>query len=221
MNSYFITSTGTNVGKTYLTNLIINRCMKLELNINAIKPIISGFDINNYQNSDTGIILKALGKKNIDEISPWRFKTPISPDAAANIENMDINIFNLESFCKKKIKENNADNGYLIIEGVGGTMVPINNHYTVFDLIKSLKIPVILVIGSYLGSISHTLNVIENFKNNNIKIDSIVISQSKIDDVGESLTKRPLSRHIDKIPIYFLNREKDNKDHIIDKIINL
>ena len=221
MKSYFITSTGTNVGKTYLTKLIIKRCMSLKLNINAIKPIISGFDINNYKESDTGVILKALGKSNIDEVSPWRFKTPVSPDAAANIENTSINFSELKSFCEERIKENIINGSYLLIEGVGGTMVPINNHYTVFDLIKSLKIPVILVIGSYLGSISHTLNVIENLKNNDIKLYSIVISQSEIDDVGESLTISSLSKHVEDVPIYYLNRNKENKDHIIDNILKL
>ena len=222
MKSYFITSTGTNVGKTYLTKLIINRCKELKLSINAIKPIISGFDINNYQDSDTGIIIRALNKNNnIDKISPWRFKTPVSPDSAAKIENKYIDFLKLREFCEKEIKQNILNDSYLLIEGVGGTMVPINDQYTILDLIKFLNIPIILVIGSYLGSISHTLNVLENIKNNNIKLDSIVISQSNKDDVGENLTINSLSNHIEDIPIYFLDRNKNNKNHIIDQILKL
>ena len=223
MKPFFITSTGTNIGKTYLIELIVNRCNKLNINVNAIKPVISGFDINNYKDSDTGIILKALKKnKNyINEISPWRFKAPVSPDSASNLEKKNINFFELEKFCKNKIYEFSKREGYFLIEGVGGTMVPLNDKKTIYDLIKSLKIPVILVIGSYLGSISHTLNAVQNFTNNSIKISSIVISQSKKDDVGKNLTKNSLTNYIKEIPIYFISRSKSNKDNIIDKIIDL
>ena len=89
----FITSTGTNIGKTYLTNLLIKRAMMLNYRIKAIKPIISGFNINNLDESDSGIILKALGKNKsyLDKISPWRFEMPLSPDMAANIAKREIN----------------------------------------------------------------------------------------------------------------------------------
>ena len=223
MKPFFITSTGTNIGKTYLTELIIKRCNELNINVNAIKPIISGFVLSKYKKSDTGIILKALNKNRnyINEISPWRFKAPISPDAASNLENKSINFLELVKFCEDKIYKFSQKDGYFIIEGVGGTMVPINEKETIFDLIKSLKIPVILVIGSYLGSISHTLNVVQNFTNNNIIISSIVISQSENNDVGENLTKSSLKKYIKKIPIYFISRTQNNEDNIVDKIIDL
>ena len=56
----FITSTGTNIGKTYLSKLIIKKAQKLNLKVNAIKPIISGFNMDNFDTTDTGIILKEL-----------------------------------------------------------------------------------------------------------------------------------------------------------------
>ena len=163
----FITSTGTNIGKTYLTNLLIQRAMMLNYRIKAIKPIISGFNINNLDESDSGIILKALGKNKsyLDKISPWRFETPLSPDMAANIAKKEINFKELISFCNSHIISKDED--ILVIEGVGGTMVPINNKFTILDLMKSLDIPIILTIGSYLGTISHTLNAYEVLIKNN------------------------------------------------------
>ena len=62
---------------------------------------------------------------------------------------------------------------------------------------------------------------LENIKNNDIKLDSIVISQSNKDDVGENLTMSSLSNHIEDIPIYFLDRNENNKNHIIDQILKL
>ena len=214
----FITSTGTNIGKTYLTNLLIKRAMMLNYRIKAIKPIISGFNINNLDESDSGIILKALGKNKsyLDKISPWRFETPLSPDMAANIAKRKINFKELINFCNSHIISKDED--ILIIEGVGGTMVPINNKFTILDLMKSLDIPIILTIGSYLGTISHTLNAYEVLIKNNININSIVLNQSSENDVGIELTKDSLLNYIKNIPIHTIKRNhKDN--NVLDKIL--
>ena len=214
----FITSTGTNIGKTYLTNLLIKRAINLNYKMKAIKPIISGFNIDDIEQSDSGIILKALGKNksHIDEISPWRFEAPLSPDMAANIENKKINFKELISFCKSHIKSKEDD--ILVIEGVGGTMVPINDQYTILDLMKNLNIPIILTIGSYLGTISHTLNAYEILIKNNIIINSVVLNQSNKDEVDMELTKNSLLNYIKNIPIHIIKRNHKN-NNVIDNII--
>ena len=101
----FITSTGTNIGKTYLSKLIIKKAQKLNLKVNAIKPIISGFNMDNFDTTDTGIILNALGKNKsvIEEVSPWRFKAPLSPNQAAHKENKEIEFKELIDFCLKNL----------------------------------------------------------------------------------------------------------------------
>jgi len=216
----FITSTGTNIGKTYLTNLLIKRALKLNYKINAIKPIISGFNIAKLEETDSGIILKALSmdKRRIDEISPWRFKDPLSPDMAAKLAKKEINFKEIINYCNSYIKSK-KDDDILLIEGVGGTMVPINSKYTILDLIKKLNIPIILTIGSYLGSISHTLNSYEVLIKNNVNINSIILNQSNENDVGIELTKSSLLNYIKTIPIYSINRGHKN-NNIVDKILD-
>ena len=214
----FITSTGTNIGKTFLTKMLINRAIELDYKVNAIKPIISGFNTNNFNETDTGVIMNALKilRKDINKISPWRFEEPLSPDIAALNEGKFIDFGELMQFCKKNI--NNKNNDLLLIEGVGGTMVPINDKYTLMDLIINLNIPVILTIGSYLGSISHTLNAYEILNKNNININSIVVMQSKDNNVGIEHTINSIKNHIMKIPIFSFKR--NNLDYIeVDKII--
>lgn len=186
--SYFITATGTDIGKTFLTE---NLCTALkEKDVFAIKPVISGFNMD--EESDTKRILRSLGmefsESNIDKISPYRFKLPLSPDMAARSENKEINFAELISFCHDYI--NKHDN--LFIEGVGGIMVPLNNDKTVLDWILAINIPVILVAGSYLGSISHTLTAMEVLRQNNVDVKMLVISQSEgsavnIDDMIKTL----------------------------------
>ena len=216
----FITSTGTNIGKTYLTNLLIKRALKLNYKINAIKPIISGFNIAKLEETDSGIILKALSmdKRRIDEISPWRFKDPLSPDMAAKLAKKEINFKEIINYCNSYIKSK-KDDDILLIEGVGGTMVPINSKYTILDLIKKLNIPIILTIGSYLGSISHTLNSYEVLIKNNVNINSIVLNESNQNNVGMELIKSSLLNYIKTIPIYSLKRDHKN-NNIVDKILN-
>ena len=214
----FITSTGTNIGKTFLTKMLINRSIELNYKVSAIKPIISGFNKNNFEETDTGIIINALNtpKIDIDKISPWRFKEPLSPDLAAKNEGKYINFEELIHFCEQSI--NSKNNDLVLVEGVGGTMVPINDKFTIMDLIIKLNIPVILTIGSYLGSISHTLNAYEILDKYNININSIVVMQSESQDVGVEYTINSIKNHIKKTPIIFFKR--DNLDYIkVDKII--
>ncbi len=173
--SFFITATGTGIGKTFVTCALCHQLKKAGTDIFAIKPIISGWEDSD---TDTHKIITSLGlsasQQNIEKISPWRFKAPLSPNIAAEKEKRTIDFAELVGFCQKSQAENQA----LLIEGVGGLMVPINNDKTVLDLIKQLKIPAILVAGTYLGSINHTLLSINAMNQAGIKIQAIILSQS-------------------------------------------
>ncbi len=87
MTSYYVTATGTEVGKTYVTCGLIAALRRRGKNIAALKPVISGFDPADAYTSDTGLILQALGKPvnehSVAEVSPWRYRAALSPDMAA------------------------------------------------------------------------------------------------------------------------------------------
>ena len=227
MSSFFITGSGTDVGKTYIAKEIIARFFSLNKNINAIKPIISGFNKKEILNSDTGILLKALkkkqSKKNINDISPWRYSLPLAPDIAARSEKKKSIVFTeLLNFCRNQIIKAKNNKQTLLIEGVGGIMCPINKKKTILDLINKLDIPVIFITRSYLGSISHTLTAIDVLKKNNIKINCIIVNQESRKSHPSMLTETGYSifDHSTDIPIYpFLFREKALPEQI-DKILN-
>lgn len=189
---FFVTATGTDVGKTFMVEKICRKLIKDGKKCKAIKPIISGFDINDLK-SDSAKILKALGKEinlnNIQEISPWRFKEPLSPNIAANLEKKPINFSSLIKFCKKQIELAKKKNEYLFIEGAGGVMTPISNNKTFLDLIEKLGIPVILVTSDYLGTISHTLTAIKALEEKNIKIDQIIFNQRDESKTNQEIIK--------------------------------
>jgi dethiobiotin synthetase len=186
--SYFITGTDTGIGKTVITCALTNQLRKKGKKVASIKPIISGWSDHN---SDTHQILKSLDlpvtPENIDKISPWRLKAPLSPDIAAKKENREIAFDDVVKFCQQY--GNGPD--YLFIEGAGGVMTPVTGNKTIADLIFALQIPVLLVTGTYLGSISHTLTALKTLESYNIKTDCVIVNQSQncvgADDIIQSL----------------------------------
>ena len=180
MTAYFVTATGTDIGKTYLTAGLVRYLRGRGEQAAALKPVISGIDETNFTQSDSAKLLGAMGEavtmENIARISPWRFKEPLSPDMASLRERRPIDFSALVDFSRKAIA---AHSGTLLIEGVGGVMVPLDMRYTVMDWITALKIPVLLVAGSYLGALSHTLTAMEVLRQIGVTPAALVVNESE------------------------------------------
>jgi len=211
MPTVFISGTGTGVGKTLVTTTLIRQIRLSNKSVNALKPVITGFDETNYLKSDTALILNELGRDltwdNINTISPWRFHDPISPNMASENEGRPLDVNKIAAFCLS----NSLPDSILLVEGVGGVMVPLNSEATVLDLMVELAVPVILVVGSYLGTLSHTLTALWVVKNYGLKIAGIVISESEENAVSVAETQRTLRKFADDFPITILPRLKDDQ----------
>lgn len=178
MSHYFITSTGTEIGKTIVTASLTYQMKQSGKPIRAIKPIISGVTDTTMENSDTSILAEAHGladtKQTWDMLTPFRYIAPLAPSMAARLEGRPLDTDKLLQFCQDTM--NNHEN--VLIEGVGGAFVPLNNDMLVCDWIKALNIPSILVVGNYLGTISHTIATVEAMTNRGLAISGIIISQT-------------------------------------------
>ena len=178
-NIFFVTSTGTEIGKTFLSVKIIEYFLKKNITIDPYKPILSGFDKKKLHKTDSGKLLIAAKKEssliNIEKITPWLFKKPLAPSISAKYENKNISYKELKNWCLNKKKLSMCN--YLLFEGAGGLMVPIERKKTFINLFKDLKSPVVLVVGNYLGTISHTLSAINNLINHNIDIINVVFNE--------------------------------------------
>ncbi|MFZ0610548.1 MAG: dethiobiotin synthase [Xanthobacteraceae bacterium] len=179
MAAIFITATGTDVGKTYVAASLIRHLRGMGRTVDAIKPVASGFDPAQLAASDAGALLQALGlrvtEEEIDRISPWRFQAALSPDLAAAREGRTIDVDSVISFCHTAV-ERRRD--ILLIEGVGGIMVPLHGERTVLDVMMALQLPLILVTGSYLGTISHTLTALDALFRRGLQVLTIVVSET-------------------------------------------
>ncbi|MBF0473271.1 MAG: dethiobiotin synthase, partial [Nitrospirae bacterium] len=145
MKGFFITGTGTGVGKTIVT-IILGLYLKSKgyENTIALKPIESGCNkISNVLIPHDGSLLKEMLKQSesLDVITPIRYERPLSPFAASLIEG---NAFDKDLLIKH-INDISIRYDRLLIEGIGGLMVPLDNKYFVYNLIKDLTLPVIII----------------------------------------------------------------------------
>ncbi|MGQ0741293.1 MAG: dethiobiotin synthase [Alphaproteobacteria bacterium] len=179
MSAYFVTATGTGIGKTFVTAGLLRHLRLGGVPPRAIKPVVSGFDETAIAESDPGVLLAAMDREvtaeEIARIAPWRFAAPLSPDMAAAREGRHIDFDEVTRFCRKEM----AAAEHLFIEGIGGAMVPLDERHTVLDLITALRVPAVLVAGTYLGTLSHTLTVLDVLRSRDVAVVLAVINESE------------------------------------------
>jgi dethiobiotin synthetase len=199
----FITATGTDVGKTYVAAGLIRHFRAAGRAVDAIKPVVSGFDPQAFDLSDPAALLTALGRSTtIEEIarmSPWRFAAPLSPDMAASREGRALSFDALADFSRRAITAQR--DGMLLIEGIGGIMVPLDATHTVLDWMSTLRIPLLLVAGSYLGTISHTLTALQVLARRNLDVAAVVVSESETSPTSLAETVATITRFADSIDV--------------------
>jgi dethiobiotin synthase len=163
VSAYFVTSTGTDIGKTFVTAGLIRYLRQSSQPVAALKPVVSGYDSSVVETSDPAVLLRALGRPvsadEIAAIAPFRFRAPLSPDIAAAREGRSIEFDDLLKFSRDAVA---ANSGLTFIEGVGGIMVPIDAERTVLDWMAALGLPVILVVGGYLCASKPVIDLMRN-----------------------------------------------------------
>lgn len=221
MTGFFVTASGTGIGKTFLTTGLLHCYINQGKCAHALKPVLSGFDPETADESDSGLLLGASGRevtlKNIKAITPWRFAAPLSPDMAARREGKIIDFDAIVHFSREAVNKN----GTVFIEGVGGVAVPLTNTHTVLDWIESIALPTILITGSYLGAISHALTAIESVRHRNVSIAAIVVNESETSTVPLEETARVISRFSAQTPCLTMPRAIDKHASIFTKLAEI
>jgi dethiobiotin synthetase len=216
---YFITATGTGIGKTFITAALARQAAALGRTVAAFKPVISGFDEADAASSDTGLLLVAQGlpvtRETIERISPWRFKAPLAPSMAAKLEGRTLDFDALVAFSKKALQSDVA-----LIEGVGGVMAPLDERHTMIDWIAAADAPVLLVTGSYLGTLSHSLTALEVLENRKIPLRAVIMSETENATVPLANSADELRRWT-KVPVIAVKRRSGNDWHDVKELWGL
>ncbi|WP_158809111.1 dethiobiotin synthase [Beijerinckia sp. L45] len=206
MPGVFVTATGTDAGKTYVSAGLIAACRRTAQHVDALKPVISGFDPANPEGSDTGRLLAALGEpvtpEAIARISPWRFAAPLSPDMAAALEGRTLSFDAIVAACRATLLPDRTT----IIEGVGGVMVPLEPGRTILDLMAALAIPVVLVSPTGLGAISHLLTALDVLARRALAPAAIVLSETPGSTVPLKATLATLAGFCRRGDVFVLRR---------------
>jgi dethiobiotin synthetase len=212
--AYFVTSTGTDIGKTFVTAALIRYLRESNQPVAALKPVVSGYDSSVAETSDPAVLLTALGRpvtaEEVGRIAPWRFRAPLSPDLASAREGRRIDFDKLVEFSRAAI---GAATGPIFIEGVGGIMVPLDGRRTVLDWMAALNIPLLLVVGGYLGTISHTLTALDVLAQRKLAVAAIVVCEKERDTVELDDTVASIARFAGSTGVVGLPRLPSGINH--------
>lgn len=172
----FVTGTDTGIGKTYVSRLLLKKWNERGLQTIGLKPIASGCEWieGQYINRDAYILQQAASiHLAYPQVNPFCLKTPVAPHIAAQKEKIKITV---QKICTHVQNIEKINHSAVLIEGVGGLMVPLNTKELQLDLIKSLNIPVLFVVGLKLGCLNHTLLSIAMLKAYQIPIKGWLIN---------------------------------------------
>jgi dethiobiotin synthetase len=213
MQTLFVTGTDTNVGKTYVTRLLVQKLQATGLTVGAYKPVCSGAEINSAGRpfwSDIDALQSATGKQfSDDQICPQRFLAAVAPNIAAEMEGTAVSDDLLRSGVSAWSNRVNA----LIVEGAGGVFCPLSNHVTVLDLATQLQAPMIVVAANRLGVISHTRLTVDRIRHSGLDVAAVVLNEVQAPNVADaSLTTnaRQLAHWIPDVAILHVAFRGDN-----------
>lgn len=209
----FVAGAHTDVGKTHVACALIRTLRARGITVEALKPVVSGFDPDDWADSDPGRLLQALGRPlsapQFEAMSPWRFHAPLAPPMAAKREGKRLELAPIVDFCRRRIAQ--AQGQVCLVEGLGGVMSPLAEGATILDLMAALAAPSILVGGAYLGAISHILTAAETLKARGLPLAAVVVSESAepaAPDFEETVAS--ITEHLAGRPVFAAPRVPDD-----------
>lgn len=171
----FITGTDTGVGKTLITAALALHLKKRGLTVGVMKPIETGISPSREARSDAARLRSIIDSDEpLGAIRPYAFELPVAPLTAAQQEGQTINLETIKKVYRLLSNRYDA----MVVEGVGGVRVPITPKIGVTDLIRTLRLPVVVVGRSGLGGINHALLTVEALQRQKIRIIALVLNRT-------------------------------------------
>jgi dethiobiotin synthetase len=178
-----IAGTGTGVGKTVITSIILTGLRQRGIDAIPMKPVQTGAtttENGDWLIPDLDYACRVIGLSPDEEtrsrMAPFCYRNPYSPHLAAEIENREPP--NPERI-RKCVEELLDEAPAVIVETAGGIMVPLNKNQTNLDLILLLNMPVILAADAGLGTINHTLLSIRVLQDSGVKLLGVILSETR------------------------------------------
>jgi dethiobiotin synthetase len=176
MRGVFVTGTDTGVGKTQVSAGLAWLLKKRNIDVAVTKPFATGekFHSKKWKSEDTATLAEAAGATEPDdELNPVFFKVPASPLMAAQILGKSPPDVHGALFPLKKL---GIMHQFIIVEGIGGLMVPLTEREFVADFARLCALPVIIVAHPRLGTINHTLLTVRVCRDFGLDIRGIIVN---------------------------------------------
>jgi len=160
-HTFFITGTDTEIGKTWCTLALMHVFQQQNHTVIGMKPIASGCELTNEGlRNDDALQIQQQSSFSVDYalVNPYHFEPPIAPHLAAQLRQQTITLPPILEAYQQLAKKAEI----MIVEGVGGWYIPINDTAYLKDLVQMLRAKVILVVGLRLGCINHALLTVDN-----------------------------------------------------------
>ena len=177
MKTLLVTGTDTNVGKTWVTSLLVREFRRRGISTGAYKPVCSGAEKNSEGDvvwADIEALRAACGNDpEIDLVCPQRFHAAVAPNIAARMEDRYVDsqlLINGAARWSSHVDQ-------LVIEGAGGIFCPLSDQLTVMDIAAELKTPTIVVAANRLGVINHTRLTVEALQTKGVEVVAIVLNE--------------------------------------------
>ena len=172
----FVTATGTDIGKTYVTALIVKKLRSFGLNAGYYKAAVSGAE--SVYESDAGYVnrIAQIGEQE-ELLLSYLYKTPVSPHLAARIEGNPAEM----SVIKSTFKHVCEQFDFVTMEGSGGIVCPIrkDEKFTIYleDIIRELGLPSVIVADAGLGTINAVVTTVEYMKARKLAVNGIILNK--------------------------------------------
>ncbi|MEI6632511.1 MAG: dethiobiotin synthase [Chlamydiota bacterium] len=186
MRALFITGTDTGVGKTLVTALLASGLRRRGIDAGVMKPVASGCGdtARGLMSPDALFFERILGRLDPAElVNPVRYRAPLAPSVAAGREGRTLDLAALDAAFESMTRRHRI----LLVEGVGGLLVPLEGKFTVADLALRWRIPLLVVARPGLGTINHAALAILHARSRGIPVEGFVFNASRPGEDGEML----------------------------------
>jgi dethiobiotin synthetase len=179
----FVTGTDTGVGKTWIAGAIADCFRRRRANVAVLKPVATGcvHRREGLVSEDAELLAHCADTRfPLDLICPQRYAEPLAPAIAAERAGLPLDW----EAVQRSIRLMSQESDVMIVEGVGGVMVPMDAKHTVLDMAQWLRVPAVVVARPSLGTINHTLLTVNILRAAGVKVAGVVINRYPTDVVG-------------------------------------
>lgn len=174
MRGVFVTGTDTEVGKTIVSAAIVAAAVQRGMRIAAFKPVVTGLDepVVDWPRDHELLSQVANAGQSPEDVAPYRYGPAVSPHLAESSSGESVEPDSLVEAGRREAAKAEA----LVVEGVGGLLVPLTKDYLVRDLAGELSLPVVIAARPGLGTINHSLLTIEAARAVALRIQAVVLT---------------------------------------------